>query len=247
MVTFRPAGRLGNWLFEFAAAWSFAEKYGLEFFQPISDYDNLFSQFGKIGLDQFFRPVEFYRQMHHGYTPIMTNIMSDVVLEGFFQSYKYFDEYKEQIQHLFNPNWKIILNTCAVHVRRGDYLSYPTKHPVIGEEYLNKAIDFIKKMHGDTLFVFFSDDFSWAKDYMQKTGLIALLSENKIPIDDLRLMSCCSHQIISNSSFSWWGAYLNKYTYKTVVAPHEDNWFGPDNKHLDVYDLLPPSWHRIKF
>jgi hypothetical protein len=246
MVTFRPAGRLGNWLFQFTAAWCHAKMYGFEFCQPYSDYDYILPDISKVSLDIFHRPVQFYKEIHHGHNILPVPIYSDVVLEGYFQSYKYFNGFDDEILNLWNPDWIKIKSSCSIHVRRGDYLLYPTKHPVITEFYLDQAIAYMKDA-GAELFIFFSDDVEWTRSYAKKTGVKFIISEHKTPWQDLQLMSCCEHNIISNSSFSWWGAYLNWNTQKLVITPHEDNWFGIDNKHLNVSDLLPPFWQRIKF
>jgi hypothetical protein len=93
---------------------------------------------------------------------------------------------------------------------------------------------------GDSIFVFISDDINWVKEHFKGDNIV--YSPFKTDIDDLILMSKCDNNIIANSSFSWWGAYLNKNEDKKVVAPIE--WFGV-NGPKDIQDIIPKNWIKI--
>lgn len=246
-VSFKSMGRLGNVLFEAAAAAAYCLKHEIDHvFSSDMNFNCQFHGFSTLPVEVLER-VSYWDEPSHKFSEIPKFNADVLLIRGFFQSYRYFHEYEWDIQEMFHPEWKMISNTCAVHVRRGDYLLYPTKHPVVTEEYLDRAISCMEVNHRAVLFIFFTDDPVWVKEYLSKKKVRYLISENKTPIEDLKLMSCCAHQIISNSSFSFWGAYLNRNEKKSVITPHHENWFGIDNRHLDCSDLLPPSWEKIKY
>jgi len=133
--------------------------------------------------------------------------------------------------------------TCSVHIRRGDYLSSAFANgfgSCCPPSYYREGMELIKDRLGEVVFVFFSDDMPWVKDN--------LACENAIYVDhnvgndswqDMYLMSQCSHNIIANSTFSWWGAWLNDNKDKIVIAPHR--WWST----IEVNDVVPDSWIRI--
>lgn len=242
-------GGLGNQLFQHACAVGLSEKWEVPYCAPLSTLNpTIWPYYHFDGLSHCTEMDDtsfFYNELVHSFHEIPYH--KNITLQGYFQSYRFFDHCEWQVRDLFHPNWRMIPNTCSVHIRRGDYLLYPTKHPVITEEYLDRAIRCMEGNFKAALYIFFTDDIEWTKKYVSGKKITYLISEGKTPLEDLRLMANCSHQIISNSTFSWWGAYLNRNKKKSVLTPHEDNWFGPDNKHLDVSDLLPPDWERIKY
>lgn len=263
MVTCKLYGRLGNQMFQIAASLGYAFDHGRNFVMPRSTlnpivwpnyFESLFPE--KPQYDWMFDT--YYKEKSHEYNEIPRfKIGVGIVLDGYFQSWKYFDEYRDEILTAFEFNEiEKITGVCSIHVRRGDYLKYQTKHPVVTEDYLLKAIDLIRIKTGINKFMVFSDDFAWCRDFFEDKAIWGPYSKRPgntfmfsgMPeIEDMKLMASCEHNIISNSTFSWWGAYMNNNPDKMVVTPHEDNWFGPDNKHLNVSDLLPVSWNRIKF
>lgn len=170
-------------------------------------------------------------------------------LEGYFQSYKYIDPYKEEILKAFGFKWEPLDNTIGIHVRRGDYLLHPTRHPVVTHEYLSQAIKiFTDKRYAN--FVVCSDDIQWCKNYFDNTypDLCFVYSEGRTAIGDMELLSGCEHLIISNSTLSWWSGYVNRNPNKIIVTPSEFNWFGPDNKkRLKLTDVIPLEWTRITY
>ena len=108
----------------------------------------------------------------------------------------------------------------VINVRRGDYLHYPTYHPVVSPEYIHKALTLVPSNQ----YIVASDDISWCKEHLNIPNAIYL--EGWKVHEQLWIMAMCHHFIISNSSFSWWAAYLSRHSGKIVIAP--ETWFGPE-------------------
>ena len=177
-------------------------------------------------------------------------------LSGYYQSEKYFSEYRELILSIFdfkspykeiaseymenirNNNKSSVL--ASIHVRRGDYLMYPDHHPVCTAEYMGSAENILREKYKDIKFLIFSDDSDWCKK--EFTGNDYIIVNLRNPYSEMLAMSLCDHHIIANSSFSWWGAWLNRSKAKTVIAPK--NWFGPAiNKNTQ--DVYCKDWIKI--
>lgn len=179
-------------------------------------------------------------------------------LDGYWQSEKFFKDSKDKVisgftfrEQLNKQNLKIKdiaenENSISIHIRRGDYVTNPEASKVHGNicdlDYYKKAIDFLNNEISNPVFIVFSDDIEWASSNL-KLNNSHFVSWNKgdQSYNDMRLMSYCKHNIIANSSFSWWGAYLNKNPNKIVVAPNK--WFNDTN--LKTFDVVPEEWHKI--
>ena len=149
-----------------------------------------------------------------------------------FTGFIVYENLKEKYPVIFNNK------TTSVHIRRGDYLNYPNFHPTQSQEYYYNCIE---KLSSDTdFFIFFSDDTTWCKNHFKEKNFLFI--ENEKDYLSLLLMSFCSNNIISNSSFSWWGAWLNKNNYKQVIGPKI--WFGPGLNH-NTSDIIPENWIKI--
>lgn len=171
---------------------------------------------------------------------------------GFFQSYKYFEHISNEILEDFtfknkiaNKTYEIynnLENPCSIHVRRGDYITNPN-HSVLDVGYYFKSIEKIGK---DKQFLVFSDDVEWCRSFKAFRGENFIYSEDFTKGRehyDLSLMTLCKDHIISNSTYSWWGAWLSKSN--NVIAP--ENWFK--NSAYTFYnteDLLPKGWLTIE-
>ncbi len=241
-------GRLGNNLFQKAAAIGYAKKHGINYDKQPWDRGGFSDRYRRRHLLAIFEKGHMYQELPAPEKEV-------IILDGYWQSEKYFAHCREEVLKAFGFNWLPVFHeTCAIHVRRGDYLNYPDKHPVVTEEYLIEAINKIRRNTDIERFMFFSDDIDWCARFVQ-FGLPQKLydaydwafSEGRTEREDLELMSSCQHQIISNSTFSWWGAWLNQNPGKVVASPSKDNWFGPGNAHLDTSDLIPDSWIQIKY
>lgn len=173
---------------------------------------------------------------------------------GWFQSEKYFRHHKQEIVNLLAPRPEIVAyltnrykwiiehqKSVSIHYR--SYLLEDPNHTVYadsGIEYFEKAIALFPE---DSLFVVFSNDIDWCKENFCHLPCNFYFVENESHYHDLYLMSMCKDHIISNSSFSWWGAYLNPSDYKRVVVP--PNWFNLSTYWRDESDLIPPEWIRL--
>jgi hypothetical protein len=162
------------------------------------------------------------------------------LLDGHWQSEKYFKNVKEKIYNMMIKKSFAgfdFLNSCSIHVRRGDYLNTPDIYPAQPIDFYKKALDIIQPK--GKIFIF-SDDINWCKKNFKFKNMIFV--EGNSNIEDLLCMSLCGNNIIANSTFSWWGAYLNQNKNKIVVYP--DTWFGPAVRK-SIKDLFPGNWIKI--
>lgn len=186
--------------------------------------------------------------------------IDNAYLMGYFQTERYFLKIRNIIlkEFSFNRNFSAytqeiqneILSTnvsISLHVRRGDYLNNPhaaKTHGVCGLSYYYEAVKFINGNYPNVKYFLFSDDVEWIKENLDiQNSVIVSSIEKRMPHEDMYLMSLCSHNIIANSSFSWWGAWLNKNVQKTVIAPSQ--WFIDEKLQQQSSDLIPPNWIRL--
>ena len=176
------------------------------------------------------------------YQPISKVLPAIVLLEGYWQSHRYFDQHRQTIlqdlqlanmidqSSLETPS----TNTVAVHIRRGDYITSTSAH-VVTEKYIQNAM---AEFGNNADFLFFSDDLDWCNKTFG--GDNVRFSQQPNDLMDLVQMSLCTHNIIANSSFSWWSAWLNKHPEKRVIAPTP--WTAGGETHRDV---LPSDWETL--
>lgn len=238
------AGGLGNFLFQLSSAFSYGLKYNKKLFvdlrdiqeghTPIAEYfKNIFR---KIEFGYFQGQYQIYNEKNFNFNNIPF-YKGNLKLNGYFQSEKYFNTFRQEILSLFeiNKEFEDKINnfryeyskyeTCSIHVRRGDYLKLQHHHPILDISYYEKCIN---EMNNNILYLIFSDDISWCEtnfDFINQKVFI----KNNSDLFDLYLMSSCNHNIIANSSFSWWASWLNKNQSKKIFAPI--NWFGPSYNH----------------
>lgn len=179
----------------------------------------------------------------------------NLYLEGYWQSEDYFSNCADVIRKAFEfkispdqKNQDLLKdnkNLVSIHVRRGDYLKL-SGFAVCTEEYYSDAIKYMKEKFADAIFLVFSDDISWCRDFFK----IIINPDKCIFVDwntgfnswqDMYLMSHCKGNIIANSTFSWWGAWLNNSSDKCIVAPKK--WCTLPE--FDVSRLVPDSWIRL--
>lgn len=246
-------GRLGNNLFEIAAGVSLAKRMNVPFkalmckdiYMDFSDAVYL-KQFGIDLQDTYPVNHPVYQETGFDYHPLPSE--KDLVLHGYFQSEKYFDE--QLIRDLFRidshtenyirEKYENILsrNPVSVLVRRGDYLIQEFRHPVCRMSYYKKAMSVFPP---DTDFLIISDDIAWCKKHF--IGSRFFFIDDEPPLVDLYIQSLCRHNIISNSTFGWWGAWLNENREKIVVYPSP--WFGVTLRKTNVKDLCPENWVKV--
>jgi hypothetical protein len=183
------------------------------------------------------------------------NLPEDCDLSGYFQSEKYFSFIREKILDTFTFKWEIEkiavdywINSISpflkdsvsvsIHVRRGDYTLYPDHHPTCSKEYYDAAIS---SFDDDCKFLVFSDDIEWCRENFNGDKFHCI--DTGSPYVDLKLMTMCKHHINANSSFSWWGAWLNPKKDKRVICP--SRWFGPAIRK-SVEDIYCEGWDIIE-
>lgn len=251
-------GGIGNNLFQIACAYAYSLKYNKELalknekfgttHNALDTYkDNLLSNI-------IFDNKEYFSELYHEmvfYYKDIPKMDNHVLLVGYFQSEKYFKEYEKEIRALFSypeeyqnkikEKYKNFLNknTCSIHIRRGDYLQSPDHHPTVSINYIMKSV---RQMPEDSVFIVMSDDIEWCKKNLPNIPEKFIFIENTPDYEDLYLMSQCKNNIISNSSFSWWGAWLNNNENKKVIAPSK--WFGKAINHNTI-DLIPETWINV--
>lgn len=179
-------------------------------------------------------------------------------VSGYWQSEKYFNHYRDRLLNEFKLKQDLSVFTndiiqdtlkqtsVSLHVRRGDYITNPDANRVHGScslDYYKNAIEYIKKQNSLFKTYVFSDDIEWAKKNLNFIEDIFFI-EKPNSIDDCEemiLMSKCQHNIIANSTFSWWGAWLNQNPNKLVITPKK--WFNDTTKNCS--DLIPVNWVRL--
>ena len=225
---------------------------------------------------KYFTPKTHYIDTVFKYTDALLTDTHDRYLEGYWQTEKYFLPIEGQIRNLFtfrlplskksaelkaavidgikkpSEDGTSSSNICAsIHVRRGDFLSTKSLH-VCTTTYYNNAITYIQKNHPVSAFYVFSDDIAWCREHLNFCGIKTFFTDWNTGTDswqDMALMSLCRYNIISNSSFSWWAAWLNNNADKLIIAPSV--WNRRELEYKDSYykydysDIVPESWIRL--
>lgn len=253
-------GRFGNQIFQLASLIGISSKLGYEFLIPNSNlnpirqttmdgksFDARFELQDCFDIDsKYFGEVNInsiVSERHFHFDENMFKINDNTSIDGYFQTEKYFkhcknlilevlkfkdDIYSEAKSLLPNVNKELV----SIHIRRGDYTTPNPYHPVLGEDYINNALEYFND--DDYHFVVFSDDLDWCESVWGSRENFTMFRSSSHFVD-LCGMSLCDHNIITNSSFSWWGSYLSKRESKKVIAP--DKWFGPGYAHYITADI----------
>lgn len=187
--------------------------------------------------------------------PNIINGPDNARYHGYFNSEKYFSTQAALIRQQLTPVYSRLSPAgqkflqaisaqaaISLHVRRGDYLkpSAQNHHGLLAPEYYQAALEIIRPQAGPAPIFVFSDDPDWCRSNLKLSGPIVFISGLE-PAEDLLLMSRCLYNIIANSTFSWWGAWLNPAVDKKVIAPKQ--WLK--NRQLDKSDLFPDNWQII--
>ena len=277
-------GGLGNQLFQYAAGLALADRLGGELRCRSSGAARSITR--PLGLREFgltwtecqsprargtlraivrwfgagesrdFRGGVYFEEEFGRFDARLNDVTSTCYLDGYFQSWRYFEGRETLIRNAFDteklPRQNVEVEAAirkanhpvAVHVRRGDYAFEPATmafHGLLGADYYQRARRLVETAVADPTYFLFSDDQAAAGaelgDWPTRSAGVNSAHE------DLRLMSLCEHFIIANSTFSWWGAWLGRAHEKLVVAPQ--NWFAPAHAHETVIDdRYPPDWTR---
>ncbi len=185
--------------------------------------------------------------------------LNKATLFGYFQGERYFTDSIEDIRSVFDFKNKMegeaavfakeIQESDAVslHVRRGDYVNFKNNEKLFGKTntlYYEEAVDYITERVKNPIFFVFSNDIEWCRQNIKLKFPVTYITPSSAGPKDLfhmQLMSLCKHNIITNSTFSWWGAWLNKNKGKIVIAPKQ--WF--QNSPKDFKDPVPSLWVRL--
>ena len=252
-------GGLGNQMFQISKAIVEGLKNDLPVFfrtsafipmegnQPTNYIENIFRNLNfddsKIPTFRVNEQTWEYYETNHVYT-------EPTEFYGYYQSSKNFLNFRDEIQKLFLPTeeFKVKLknlypkifnpNSVSIHVRRGDYLTVSNILPVIDKSYIDKCL---KDVGGYSNIFIFSNDKEWCKENLKYEN--STVVEGLDDYEELWAISLCNHNIMSNSSFSWWGSYLNTNNDKKVFVPSV--WFGPkgENNYQSIYEN---DWKKIK-
>jgi hypothetical protein len=294
MITCHLVGGLGNQLFQIFTTiaysiqskqpFGFLNSYRIESITERHSYWDTFllnlKNFTHDNLNEEFEIVG-EKNFHYNKLPIDDNNDDNYSndcekkskkLIGYFQSYRYFESYFENICSLLSLSYlkKQITNEylqyfcdenlISMHFRLGDYKRLPDYHPILSVEYyiqsLNKIFETLEKkdVENKTYRVLFFCEKEDNEDVQMKIEVLKkeFPTIGFIKADDsiedwkqMLIMSCCKHNIIANSSFSWWGGHFNIDKEKIVCYPKV--WFGPKMSHHNLDDLFPPSWNKIDF
>lgn len=231
-------------------------------FDEISKVTELGIKFTKLFPNQSFDSVfQTVKEQYYHFDPSVLDAKGLLLnLKGYWHSEKYFKSAEKEIRYELKFNNQKGVNfekykhevdnsecPVSVHIRRGDYVNHPEfskSFGFIGLEYYEKAMQLIEARFPGCRFFIFTDDKPWVLEHFGDKETLTFV-DNIGPdadLDDLHLMKLCRHNIIANSSFSWWGAWLNDSLDKLVVAP--ERWFK-NQPTWDTKDLLPDSWLKI--
>lgn len=271
MISCYIIGRLGNQLFQIFATIAYALENKQSFIFPYESYK-------KPDWNGFLSSLKEFTREHINITNIFTEngytytklepCSNDIMLCGYFQSYKYFEKYYDSICKLiklqdikakviseYPNNYNEII---SMHFRLGDYKKYPDRHPILDYNYYERALQFLldksflQQDSNKVKHVLYFCEKEDNEDVEQKISKLKIKFPTLIfekvndEIEDWKqmiIMSFCKDNIIANSTFSWWGAYFNDNTDKIICYP--SHWFGNTYSHLLINDLFPETWNKI--
>lgn len=254
MIIVRISGGMGNQLFQWAYGKSLSLSHNENLYLDISLYvKNKYRAYSLTKFPNFkcdtLNGVPFQTVISDDWNFKNLNIDDkDYYLNGYWQSEKYFLKHRREILNELSPanhmkelllqKYPLDSNCVSMHIRRTDYVNLQDHHPVQPIEYYEEALSIIGGY--DNLLVF-SDDIKWCENNLKFNNIIFVKGNSDI--EDLWAMSLCKNNIIANSTFSWWGAWMNENNGKRVVAPKM--WFGHKLKNLDTSSVIPETWVKI--
>ena len=232
----------------------------LQYLRIPTDYDGRHLRKIKAGISKIFRLKNptIIREENNPDLSLMIEPQQDYFLSGYWQSERFFKEIKEDVKSAFDLKEKTLIekkqadllhrmdseNSVAIHIRRGDYLKQEdlsVQFLVLGVDYYINSVTRLAEMENELQFFIFTDDPVWATTHFDIGYPYIIVSDKMTPdYEELYLMSRCKHQIIANSSFSWWGAWLNSYPEKRVFAPQ--NWVLDGEQNSRKMGNLPENW-----
>lgn len=279
MITCNLMGGLGNQIFQIFATISYAIKSRNQFrFLNLTTlgggsttvrhtfWESFFSTMKPFLITELPQPIHVIREKGFPYNelPIYEMVNRNVMIYGYFQSYKYFqenysiiyrllniDKMKTDLLNNLNLSCDYLKNTVSIHFRIGDYKQVQHVHPLATYDFYERSLQYFRLVHPDKEFniLYFCEDgdiddvLSIINKLTSKFSMYTFTRGTNTLEDwqQMLLMSCCHHNIIANSSFSWWGAWLAKS--EKVIAPQ--NWFGGDCVNKDVTDMQFGNWSWV--
>lgn len=254
MITCKLKGGLGNQMFQIAATYALARDYNTECafdftgavkYQGCSALkytDSIFRGF--TSLPTGWKPKITFKERGMEYRDVM--VVDGMALDGYFQDERYFFKYADEIRRYFRDESiteflrgyyaGALKNSLSVHVRRGDYLRFADVFHVLDAEYYMRAIKTVCGSRKIEYIFVMSDDIKWCRENLKDDRIVYVSGHPDH--HEMLLMSMCSHNVISNSTFSWWGAWLGEAKDKTIVAP--DRWL----KNIPN-QIIPERWVRL--
>jgi hypothetical protein len=258
IITSHLMGGLGNQMFQISKAVSEGLKNNIKTQFLKRSYIPMEGNQPTKYLDNIFRNVNFVdsipdtvkiNEPKWSYTDLSVMYYTNTEFYGYFQSSKNFNGFGNRIKEMFSPTKEFINkikilypkifneNSISIHVRRGDYLGVSEILPVIDKSYIDECL----RQMGDYSNIFiFSNDKDWCKENLNYHNSIVV--EGLEDYEELWAISLCNHNIMSNSSFSWWGSYINNNKNKKIFVP--TIWFGP-NGEKDFKDIYEDEWIKI--
>lgn len=236
MIVSSVKGGLGNMMFQISAGISLSLELNTDYYYTYNNWNSSTNHkidhypntiFKNIKKLENLNNLEYFVYEDSIYKEIIKK--DNLLLDGYFQSEKYFLKHKEHIKSIFSVDTiEKYKDYCFIHIRRGDYLKFQHVHPVISDEYYLNALKYIKS----NKIVVLTDD----KEYIKNHNIFKdfEISNSNTDLDDLSIMKSCSEAIIGNSTFSWWGSYLSNNNNLTI-APKK--WFNhiSFDKYKDIY------------
>lgn len=261
-------GGLGNQMFQYAYGKVLSERYQQPLLLDLSFYDkeSVYRSYAldKLGIHETLvneKPKKIKISLWKKLLPLNLLLLRSglpplgtLYLDGYWQSESYFGNQPGLVRSLFTfPEppadlKKQVLSTdsVAVHVRRGDYVNIPRRH-ICHLDYFARGMNEVRRQLPSAKFFIFSDDLPWCKETLLKEFPDAVLvSGCQSDLEEMHLMACCKHIIISNSSFSWWGAWLQEKPGKLVISP--DRWIDDEkmNRQFMMEDkIIPARWQLL--
>ena len=229
--------------------------YELKFFTIEKSLDSGESLLSKVKRRLGFIPENYYREKETTrFDKKVFDYEGNIILDGYWQNENYFKEIRDELLKDFTPKTDISneakkhleqicsSNSISIHVRRGDYIHNShinNVHGICDLDYYLKAIEYVNENTANTKYFIFSDDIVWCKEKFDFLDNKIFVDDTKSGIEDLELMKHCKHNIIANSTFSWWAAWLNENDNKIVIAP-KTWWAAKQDKHI-----APLNWEKI--
>lgn len=269
MIITRLIGGLGNQLFQYAIARHIAEIHHTTLLIDLTEFEtyklhkySLFAfniQAGFASVDEIASLTQI-KEKHFHFDPDFKSFHNNVLLKGYWQTEKYFIGISDIIRNEFSVKYPLMnkdleiskliknSNSVSMHIRRSDYVPDTYTDQIFDSlnlDYYINAVKLLSEKENNLEFFIFSDDPEWVKDNISLEYPHVYIVHNTADTnyEDLRLMSLCKHNIIANSSFSWWGAWLNINPNKKVYAPKK--WLNSNVRNLDPRDIIPEAWTKL--